>query len=708
VTFALGLLLIWIPQADAQTPAQIAAVQAGCDRAEALLTAGYFTDAQTVLKSQLGVDNGNPCTTTLLDRVFAAETAKNPTGYFKTQVQVIRALEAAGFETEARNQAQALIEANPNRPIPADIRGLNQRLGWWRRVLGDTAPWFRTLLEALIAVLAAIAVALLAGQAASALYRRRWPATYTVGTITGIAADDIPRQTGLLEAELTGLSDRSAGPVPVRRAATDEQAFSLPAGITSAIPNTQLLMAVISLLDRLLPRRLTKVNLATLPGDSSRGVGLTVQVATRSGRSLVERTLWESDFFPLPGSPDAGATQPDADARLGRMLLPAAVWLAYQPKLQKGRQSTPASTGDWESYSHFAVAERAQRDGNLTQARRGYYKALDCDRTNTFALLNLAGLKLYRETPKVNADGAQTTAGAVPQGGAGDVPAQAPEGDDNGTKQRLDFARWLLVDAWIPEKTPEASPTQMRWLYLGAAYGLYSRNGDLASRFAQALWKQFEPEYAAPSGDAAVTSVALYRLLRPENYRDPEHSDQRTLSKPTKLDPKIRKQLVKSMRLPAWVLLQSAMVETNRPWDIDTHVDNAWWDSNTLYNLACFHARVASKGENAEANLSIAKQRLSEAIDRADEPELLLKMAESDPALDNVCADVEAAFHPKRPENDYSGDVQIGHGWGVRLHEAVKSGVLGQRNGQALTQLLGGRRGGSATGGPEKPELKGG
>ena len=81
----------------------------------------------------------------------------------------------------------------------------------------------------------------------------------------------------------------------------------------------------------------------------------------------------------------------------------------------------------------------------------------------------------------------------------------------------------------------------------------------------------------------------------------------------------------------------------------------------------------------------MANKRLLEAIDRADEPELLLSMASYDPALDDVYPDVRAALHPEPPEKDYKSDALVGRGWGVRLHEAVKAGVVGRRNGQKLT-----------------------
>ena len=400
------------PFAAAQSStATFAAVQAACDRGNALLNAGYVADAEAVFKSELGLNN--KCAEQGLSKVFAIKGARNPTAYFNSQIQVIRGLVAAGFETEARNQAQALIEANPNRPIPPDIRSLNQRLGWWRLFLGDIGPPLRTALELLIGAILVIVVLLLVCKAAAGLYRRWWPPTYTIGSVTGIDAADAPKQTGRLTAELSSLTSQSIGVGPIRRAASQEQELPLPDAVTSAFPESKLLMALVSLLDRLLPRRLTQVNIVALPEDPTRGLGLTVQIATRSARAQTEETVWERDYF--QAKQGANVT---TSARIGRMMLPAAVWLAYQPTLQvetlrqqihrrlssTGRAgarvekaSLPAKSA---SYAHFAVGELLQGEGTITEARRAYDKALDYNKENADALLNLAGLKLYRDKPK--------------------------------------------------------------------------------------------------------------------------------------------------------------------------------------------------------------------------------------------------------------------------------------------------------------------
>ena len=105
---------------------------------------------------------------------------------------------------------------------------------------------------------------------------------------------------------------------------------------------------------------------------------------------------------------------------------------AYRPELEQRRNSTAVSTGDWESYAHFAVADRAQRDGRLTQARHAYYKALDYDRTNTFALLNLAGLSSTARRPRAT---------RRPRGRRRRWCDAAGGGETD--KDRLDFAQWL-------------------------------------------------------------------------------------------------------------------------------------------------------------------------------------------------------------------------------------------------------------------------
>jgi len=672
--------------------AQTSATPAACARAAALISQGYLTDAEALLKANLGSD---PCVPRELQRLHAAQRARTSTPYFESQVRAIRGLIAAGFAAEAQKQIQALVQANPNRPIPADLRAYNQRLGWWQMLLDTTGPPVRTVLEMFIGFLALVVIVLLALQLAGGLIRRRWPATYMIGAVTGIESSDSTKHTELLKAELTGLSDASYGHGPVRRASSAEQGIAIPSEITSAIPQAQLLVALMTLLDRLLPRRLTRVNLAVLPTDPIRGLGLTVQVATRSGRAKGDQTVWVNDYFPHD------STDRSADDDVCRLMLPAAVWLAYQPSLQtsrhrdrinsalsragqhgpeswqtwadaklKQRQSRPKtrlyadeprSTDSWESFAHFAVAERAQGVGNLEEARRGYLMALGDDSNNKFALLNLAGLKLYR----------------------------GPNEDEETAAGRLRFAKFLLWESGNPDEIPPDGFVALRWLYLASSWALCAPRGsedrELALPFAETLYRLVAPDdmaYVPDSSPESLDPTLLYQRLNPTWTHDPKGGV--TMRRPPN-ELEALKRLKESMRAPAWILVQSARLQRGLEANAEDQLKKIWWSASVLYNFACFYARRA-RGNPASrpADLTLATSRLIAAIDRADEPALLRAMAAADPILDEV----QARMAPKPAQPDYSSDAHIGRSWGVRVHEAVKSTVVGQHNGRHAAPAL--------------------
>ncbi len=135
--------------------------------------------------------------------------------------------------------------------------------------------------------------------------------------------------------------------------------------------------------------------------------------------------------------------------------------------------------------------------------------------------------------------------------------------------------------------------------------------------------------------------------------------------------------LKESMRAPAWILVQGARLQAGHPANAEEGVTKIWWSASVLYNLACFYARrAAANGPTRQADLALAATRLTEAIARAGEPALLRAMAASDPVL----AEVQTMMTPRPAERDYSTDAQIGRGWGVRVHEAVKSTVRGEQS----------------------------
>ena len=129
------------------------------------------------------------------------------------------------------------------------------------------------------------------------------------------------------------------------------------------------------------------------------------------------------------------------------------------------------------------------------------------------------------------------------------------------------------------------------------------------------------------------------------------------------------------MRWPTFVPSQSIRLKTDKRYDPDAlkPMNGVWWTANTLYNRACYFARV-DKIKGTNANLDRACRYLRDAIHRAAEPNLMLTMAHCDPVLDVVTehlttAQAEALTGPTEPS--YKADRQRGHGIGVMVREAL-------------------------------------
>jgi hypothetical protein len=168
---------------------------------------------------------------------------------------------------------------------------------------------------------------------------------------------------------------------------TDGDFQTVPVAVTNAVPQGALLQGLAQMLDRLLSRRVRLVSGTVRPVDPTRGAGLSLAISKRDGRQDAQITIWERDYGIELASDD------DLAARYACLALPAAVWLAYQPPFSSTKERL--GTTDWRSYALFAVAERAQREGAIDAARRGYIAALDADACNLGAQLNLGGLWLY-------------------------------------------------------------------------------------------------------------------------------------------------------------------------------------------------------------------------------------------------------------------------------------------------------------------------
>jgi hypothetical protein len=649
-----------------------------CARAAALAQAGFLDEALAAYKADLGhgrcaIDGVKVVKAKLAKQAASPQAKLDATKQFKKKVALIRRLEAAGFEADARTKTKKLVSDYPKLAIPKDIRAVDQPVGLWRRQQGRAGPEVLAFVELAIVVLGGLLVVLVAIKVGSALWQRVG-IRYTVASVTGPVAEDAAGQGEVMAAELARMEGKSD--TPVRRVQATEGDFSLPAALTDAYPQAGIIAALLSVLDRVLPRSLLTISAAALPVDPIRGVGVTVTIAKRGGRRLADgtRTLWESEFGPV----DADGEVAD---RLARLMLPTGVWLGYSPELvrrtvpqrvwralgdpvaRSRSRLTPVTrlgTTDWLSYAHFAVAERAQRAGFTTAARRGYFRALDVSLANIGARLNLAGLLLHR-------------------------PVDPLSLDDPGW--RLGFAAWLLEDESMIEelKAQDNTALRWRWLYLRAARALaaHALPGDAtagrpADRPGAPDVREDEDLLAIQELSAALSSEVTAGTAA----------------------------LAAEMRWPAFVLRRSILLDQRRraargqcgadaetlsP-EGDATFRESWWTANTLYNLACYHARAAAchpVGGEREASLDRARDYLRDAIDRAAEPKLMLAMATSDPALDGV---ITEASRPRMnliagiTDPSYEADEQAGHALGVRIREAIAAALPGSETTAAPAQ----------------------
>ncbi|HYB23242.1 MAG TPA: hypothetical protein VED41_05560, partial [Solirubrobacteraceae bacterium] len=292
-------------------------------------------------------------------------------------------LQSAGFEAQARELVKLVAEGSTAH-IPAKLRAIDQRVGWWRDFLGIAGPPVRVGLEILAAILGVCVAALLlitCGNALGARVKRS-------AQLTGFGGSSEDTLTAVLSAALsqtlTRMSDQKASRRVNWQSGTEVK-FELPAAIGEAVPAAGILAGLIEMLDRMLFRKLYGVSGTVHPIHEHRGAGLTLAIAARNGRTVNQVTIWERDFLLKEAGEGASIA-----VRYERLVLPAAVWLGYSRQLGlKKDKPPPLHTSDWRSYALFALGEIVP---DRTKERRLYELALDMDSCNLGARLNLATL----------------------------------------------------------------------------------------------------------------------------------------------------------------------------------------------------------------------------------------------------------------------------------------------------------------------------
>jgi hypothetical protein len=571
-------------------PASASGAPPTCARAEALYQSHYYADAEQEYKRLLG--SGESCAVVGVRKARHAVQAENA---FEAgaagKLREAERLQDAGFETEARSLVKELTQ-NSTVHIPAKLRALDQRVSWWRDLLGSAAPVARLILEMLLVAAIGMLLVLLTGWALPALVSRLKTTVRLIG-FSGSAETTLSSVlAAALSTTLSQMQDYGPGRQLVYQTGTEPK-FELPKEIAEAVPQAGMLAGVLSMMGKALYSRLYSVSGTIHPVHKHRGAGLTLTVAGRSGNTIEQETFWEQDFALKP----AGSNATDS-VRYERLVLPAAVWLAFRPKLGFKQGKAVLGATDWRSYALFSLGKIAP---DTESERVLYEQALDRDPGNLGARLNLAGLLLQRPGYELSTPSKQTS-------------EDLRQGSKESWRERVDGAwRHLCVVAGSTDRERDA--IWYRALYLQAIVCIYRAEPKLSNN--------------GPEGQVqAKRATTILECLR--GAIDGHAHDERTAA------------LVDALADPVKVLSQTAgLLQGERP-DLSAFPADRWLSADGEYNLACLYSRyaatVARDSSEFKERQAEAVRHLRRSIDRRqdDRQQAAIKEATVDPAFDAV------------------------------------------------------------------------
>jgi hypothetical protein len=496
------------------------------------------------------------------------------------------ALQKAGFPEEARKIIVTALQEAPPQPtgklgqlskklehLAHELRPPTQRPSRWQGLLGLYGPWFVVAAEAFAILLGAGLLVLLAISAVHGLFRRTSHAVRIEGFTGGSESTLSDALTASLGDALAQLKDERPSH-DLHYQSSSEPKFEVPTAILESVPEAKLITGLIQMLDQLLPRKMSLISGTVHPVHENRGAGLTVLLANHSGREIDQVTLWESDLQ----LKKAGDKATDA-VRYERLILPAAVWLAYRPEFGFKSGQAPLGTQDWRSYALFALGALVP---DLSERRIMYERALDRDGDNLGARLNLAELLLRRPSEDVP--------------GAAAAPGAAPDPDDGRREiwsERRAEARRHLEYVAFAERT-RRDPVWYRARYMQIVLNIYD---------CQSAQESEEHKYATEYADQAHSCLAELRTAL-------DHASGQ--QKPPF-------ELLDAMQEPLGVLgytvelFQRACAGPPYPTEIvqkEPNAGDAWLSDSAEYNLACFWSRYSAYTRDAD----IKRDRVHRAI----------------------------------------------------------------------------------------------
>jgi len=156
------------------------------------------------------------------------------------------------------------------------------------------------------------------------------------------------------------------------------------------VPQLQLVVGVLDLIERLLPSRGLAAAGELLPDEGARGAGLSM--ALYEGNRLTARSsLWEKEVATwLPGDDQTAGDSDNDLPSYYRLAPPAAWWIQYEAARVLDAHAGTTTSG--RSFALVGFGLSRERAGEHWEAEEAYALALTHDPDNVAALVNLAKL----------------------------------------------------------------------------------------------------------------------------------------------------------------------------------------------------------------------------------------------------------------------------------------------------------------------------
>jgi hypothetical protein len=300
-------------------------------------------------------------------------------------IALAEGLAAQGYESEAQEKVREALAANPRVAVPLELQKVERKPGWLRRKLGWIGGWIVTAAIAIIALFIAAAI----GRILWSHLKRR------IFTDPLVGGDDKWRDAMYAEMrQRFQLWGQGRANNRLTASAGPEQKLSFPANVAGLVPQANLVLDLITAVDRVLPNRSWQLSGYLLPKEPERGVGVALALARKTGgKILATDTLREAEFLRRPPEDASEDAQAVAWQRLG---LAGAAFVLFTDSARRRlfrQHYRLLGTHDWRAYA-MAASAAAYYEWDLETARRLYRQAIARDQSYVDARFGLAVVEL--------------------------------------------------------------------------------------------------------------------------------------------------------------------------------------------------------------------------------------------------------------------------------------------------------------------------